>query len=351
MTKIVGVGLWTTGLHPFHGLTILRMALEVLTWQQLVQELGSPHLAREAVREQGWWRVLHDAYAPAGLPDGPSTRLAAARLVLPDDVVLSHWSALWLLGLDVLPRDREGIDLIDLVVPRGRHLERRPGLRPHSALVSDEELVDVGQVLAVSAARACVDVARDFGVIEGVACGDAGLRSGATTPDAIVESVERAAGLRGVVAARQVVPLLDGRSESLMESRVRADFVITGGIRMQPQVDLYDEDGQHCGRGDLFLDGVVVEYDGRAERLQKSRFVGDRRRQGGLSDLGLEIRQLTSEDYYLRTPAYRLGVLLRALAKARARTDGTWRFGPDTLRPPSLRPLPTRAERARRSAA
>lgn len=273
------------------------MELTVLTWSELVDEIGTPHLAREALEGQAWRRVMRDAYAPAEMPDDPETRLAAARKVLPDDVVLSHWAALWVLGCDVLPRGRDGLDVIDVLVPRGRHLTARPGLRPHSALVPDHELVEVGGVLVVSATRAPVDVSRDFGVVEGVACGDAALRSGAATLDGIAASVDGAAGLRGVVAARQALPLLNGRSESLMESRVRVSYVLEGDIHMEPQVDLYDSDGVHRGRADLYLKGVVVEYDGRAERLEKVKFVGDRRRQGGLSDLGLEIRQVTSDDY------------------------------------------------------
>jgi hypothetical protein len=326
------------------------MDLRVRTWQELVDELGSRHHAEEALREGEVWRVLHGVYAPRALADTPSTRWAAARVVLPDHVVPSHWTALWALGLDVLPRDRTGRDLLDVLVPRGLHLEPRPGLRPHSALVTDEDLVEVGGLLVVSAARAFVDVARGFGVIEGVACGDAALRAGATTVDRIDEAVDRAAGLKGVVAAREAVPLLDGRSESLMESRFRVDLVLEGGLRMHPQVDLYSEDGEHRGRADLFLDGVVLEYDGRKERLEKERFVSDRRRQGGLADLGVEIRRVTGGDYYKTTPAYRLAMVLRALDVARRRTDARWCLGPDTLRAPRLRPLPTVAQRKAQAA-
>ena len=321
------------------------MDAEVLSWLALVAERGSEEKARRAVADGDVRRVLRGAYVPSEVPDDLATRAAALRLVLPDDVVLSHWAALWVLGLDVLPRDTEGRDLLDVIIPRGRHLELRPGLlRPHSALVPDEEVCEVEGLLAVSAARAFVDVARSFGLVEGVACADAALRNGATTRALLCAAVDRAEGLRWVTRARTALQHLEPRSESLMESRLRVGFVLAGGPRMAAQVDLYDDSGRHRGRADLYLDGVAVEYDGRAQRLLRDAFVGDRRRGNDLSDLAVEVRRFTADDYYRSSPAARLEVLQRALALAAGRSRPRLCSGPDTLRPGRLRPLPTRAD-------
>jgi len=66
-----------------------------------------------------------------------------------------------------------------------------------------------------------------------------------------------------------------------------------------------------------------VEYDGRDERLKREKFAGDRRRQADINDLSVEVRRFT--------PALR--------------------FGPDTLRPPKLQPLPTLAAQRVKKAA
>ncbi len=285
------------------------------------------------------------------MPDDSHARSAALRRVLPDGAVLSHWAALWALGLDVLPRDRARTDILDVTVGRGLHLQARPGLRPHSAILPDEELCSVGGLVVSSAARACVDVARSFGLVEGVACGDAALRAGVATEEQIAAAVERASGLRGVLTARAVLPHLEPRSESLMESRVRIGFVVAGGPRMPAQVDLYNADGEHCGRADLYLDGVVVEYDGRDERLKREKFAGDRRRQADINDLSVEVRRFTADDYYKTSGAGRLAVLRRALVIAAGRSRPALRFGPDTLRPPKLQPLPTLAAQRVKKAA
>lgn len=322
---------------------------EVLSWSELTQRHRTTETARAAVRRGDYRRVLHDAYVLGTTPDDPACRVAALRRVLPDDVALSHWTALWALGLDVLPRDRHQVEQLDVTVPRGRHLLARPGVRTHCALLPDEELCDLDGLLVVSAERAFVDVARSFGLVEGVAAGDAALRSGATDLARVTAAVDRATGLRHVTVARAAVPHLEPRSESLMESRLRLGFVLAGGPRMEAQRDLYDEQGHHCGRADLFLDGVVVEYDGRESRLDRGRFTHDRRRGNDLANLALEIRRFSADDYYGRTDRQRLWELQSALALAAERRP-RWLFGPDTLRRPRLRPLPTRAE-ARRVAA
>ena len=316
--------------------------IEVLTWPELVRRLDGPSPARRALAEGTWWRVLRNAYVDSVHADVPQTRLAAARAVLPAGVALSHRSALWSLGLDVLDADQ----VLDITVPRGRHLEPRPGLRPHTAALPDHELCERAGLLIVSAARAFVDVARRESLVEAVAVGDAVLRSGAATSEQLEISMAGATGLRRVVAARRVLPHLESRSESLMESRLRMKLVLGGLPRPEAQFDVYDDRGVHCGRGDLRIDGVLLEYDGREARLKKSRFISDRRRRSRISDVGFEIREFTATDVYQRTDADVCAEVQRALAQAAPRDRSRFRTGPDTLRPPRLRPLPTLADRA-----
>ncbi len=330
--------------------TLTAMDAEVLTWAGLVQWAGSAAKARASVAQGSWWRVLRDAYAPAALADGPDVRVQALRLVLPPGVALSHRAAVWALGVDVLARERRtGVDLLDVTAPRGRHVLSRPGVTTHSALLPDEELCEVDGLLLVSAARAFVDVARSDTIVEAVAFGDALLRSGAATLEQLEQALERAAGLRGVRRARAVIPHLEPRSESLMESRMRMRFVLGGVPRPEAQLDVYDDDG-HVGRVDLYVDGAVFEYDGRKSRLLKPVFVHERRRQTRLAELHLEIRRLTSADYYVRPAAAVCAEAWRAVEMARGRDLSRVRRGPDTLRPAKLRPLPARADQARRSA-
>ena len=328
------------------------MSNDVVSAPELVRLTGSRRRARAAVAAGDWWRVLRGAYAPRHVADSPELRAGALRLVLPPGVALSHRAALWVLGVDVLSRERHsGLDLLDVTTVRGKHLTARPGLVVHSARLTDDELCEVDGLLVVTAARAFVDVARSEPLVEAVAFGDAVLRSGAATAELLHQALDRSAGLRGIRPARDVVPHLEPRSESLMESRLRMKLLAGGVPRMDVQLDVYDEHGQHVGRGDLHLDGVVVEYDGRKERLERERFTSDRRRQTAFAELALEVRRFTAPDVYQRSDASVAAEVLRAARQAAARDRSRVRGGPDTLRPPQLRPLPTLAERAARRAA
>jgi hypothetical protein len=321
--------------------------IEVLTWRELVEQAGSRVLAESALAEGAWWRVLRNAYVEWIHLDSPAVRAAALRKILPGDVAISGRAGLWVLGVDVLAADGE----LDVTTPRGRHLEPRPGVIPHIADLPDAELCDVNGLLVVTAARAFVDVARRDSLTEAVAFGDAVLRSGAATIELIEASLERAAGLRRIRAARTVVPHLEPRSESLMESRLRMKLVLGGLPRPQAQFDMYDEHGGHAGRGDLHLDGVDIEYDGREERLKKERFSADRRRRSRIAELGMEIREFTSSDVYTRTSVSVCAEVRRALELAKGRDRSRLCVGPDTLRPPRWQPLPTRADRGAQRAA
>lgn len=174
--------------------------------------------------------------------------------------------------------------------------------------------------------------------------GDAVLRSGAATQEQLAVAVDGAAALRGVVRARRVLPHLEPRSESQGESRLRMGLVLEGLPRPEAQVDLYTVTGQHVARVDLVLEGVLLEYDGREQRLRKPVFVQDRRRQNALADGGAELRRFSSEDVRPARRSWLAAEVRRAVALAASRPAPALVPGPDTQRPGRLCPLPTRAE-------
>jgi hypothetical protein len=322
------------------------MDIETWRWKELVTTAGSVAKARDLIATMQVWRVLRDVYVGAEHPDSPEVRLAALRRVLPPDVAITGRASLWLLGIDAL--DQEGT--IDLALPRGRNLRSKPGFAMHALLADDGELFDLGGLLVVTPAKAVVDVVRAEGLVEGVALGDLALRAGVADLELIEQSVERCARLRGVVEAREMLPHLEPRSESPTESRLRMTLVLGGVPRPRAQVDAYRESGEHVGRADLALDGVVLLYDGFDEHSTKTVFGKDRRQRNDYEELGLVTRVFTSDDYY-RKPHRRIVETVRqALDMAKGRTR-TARSGPDTLRAPRSRPPVTRAQLGQADAA
>ncbi|MCW2779226.1 MAG: hypothetical protein JWN17_2951 [Frankiales bacterium] len=297
------------------------------------------------LREEGWRRVFRDVYCSPVAEDGPALRCRALARVLPRGVAFSHRTALWLLGVGVLD------GALDVTAPRGRHLERRPGVRTHSASLPEHDLCDAGGLLATSAARAVVDVARSIPLLEAVAVGDAAVRSGRTTTELLQAALDDAVGLRGCRRAREVFGLLDGRSDSPPESRLRVGLVRAGLPGVEPQVDLYDADG-HVARADLLVDGlVVVEVDGREAHTAAEAFVRDRRRQNRLLAAGVELRRFSAADVTGARLSWACTEVARALVVARGRPPARVRRGPSTLRTSRLTVPPTLADSRSRQAA
>lgn len=317
------------------------VTIQVWTWPELVQLAGGRRQAERLLREKQVWRVMQGAYVGAEHPDGPEVRLAALHRVVPDHAVLAGRTALWALGLDLGTQP----DPVEACVPRGKHLRPRDGVTVTSMQAPQNELVQVGARCVLSPARAVVDIARAEGLVEGVALADAVLRAGLATPELIAASLDLAAGLRGVIAARQVLEHVEPRSESLMESRLRMTMVLGRIPRPEAQVDFEDAQGRHQGRADLFLDGVVFEYDGYEVHDRKRVFMQDRRRANSFTNGGLVVCRFTSDDYYRRPHALLLSTARSALAEARARQGQISLVrGRDTLRPPALRPPLTLAQ-------
>lgn len=121
-----------------------------------------------------------------------------------------------------------------------------------------------GEVPRLRAARTIIDVAREAGVEEAAVIGDAALRRGLTDYDRILAAAERCRLWPGFRHARQLLPLLDARAESPIEtiSRVRLTRYLPAP---EPQTEILDLSGRRIGYVDLYWDefGVVGEIDGK----------------------------------------------------------------------------------------
>ncbi len=125
--------------------------VEAWTSQELIAVAGPRQRARTLVHEGAYVRVLSGVYvSSADDSAAPEVRVAALERVLPREVAVSHRSALWVLGEDVLARHRG----LDITVARGRHVLARPGRTTHTAALPEHDLVDLDGLLVVCAARA-----------------------------------------------------------------------------------------------------------------------------------------------------------------------------------------------------
>ena len=111
--------------------------------------------------------------------------------------------------------------------------------------------------------------ARDLGILDLVIMGDSALRQQhcALTELIIVARQRR----RGAPLLRQVIPMLDPRSESPWESVMRV-LHRAADIPVLVQEDVHNRYGQFIGRADLLIEGTrrLQEYDGAGHRDEET---------------------------------------------------------------------------------
>lgn len=234
----------------------------------------------------------------------------AVRLLYHDAVltstsaVLAHAAPVW--GCDLSrPWIRRPVDRGRGV--RGVHV-RRPA----------KQTVDTAYGLCVPMEVALAEHAVDHGIIQGVVSADAALRMGSTTTEALSE---HALGLssRWAGRAKAMIRLMDGRSESVGESRVRC-LLATNGYELEPQVEIRDLGGRLVGRVDGRVKGtrVLLEFDGKIKYADgnPATLIAEKKREDRLRALGWIVVRVEWAD--LEHPARLFAKLHLALAAATA---------------------------------
>lgn len=277
---------------------------------------------RRAVRDGHLVRVRRDAYiAVRRWRDAPPDErfrlsvLAIAR-TRPADVV-SHHAALALHGLPLWEHDPRRIDLLADV---------SQGVRRHDLWLHprDEnlEVHTVDGVGVVSVARALVRVALTVGRDCAVVAGDAALHRGLVTEEELLDEVARVTPHQGRRRALEAVLQMDGKAESVGESRTRLVFHDLG-FTYESQFHVLGDDGAVVARTDFLVEGVIVEFDGRvkyrAEGEDASAILWmEKRREDAIRRRGYPVERVIWSD--LERPGL-LGARIRA-AKALVRDPG-----------------------------
>jgi very-short-patch-repair endonuclease len=125
--------------------------------------------------------------------------------------------------------------------------------------------ITAGGLKITTPAESLLACARDLGVLDVVIMADCALRE----DDVTLTELKIAANQRrrGAPRLRQVISLLDKRSESAWESVMRV-LHVAADIPVEPQHEIYDEYGRFVARADLLIKGTrrIHEYDGAGHR-------------------------------------------------------------------------------------
>lgn len=255
-------------------------------------------------------RLFNGVYCPFPTTVDHTLLCRAAALVGQGQLVLTGRSAATVRGV-VLADAHDPVEVLTLGAGR---VHRRPGLDVRRAHIDAAHHGPWREIRIATPLRTAFDVISRRSIADAVADLDQLLRAGA---------VERAALQRflsqhhddGVVHARRVLELADGRAESRPESAVRV-LLALGGVDAEPQHKVIGLDGSVVARVDLAVVEIrlAIEYDGRWH-AERSAFTRDRERLNAIHAAGWEVLTVTAE--MLRTPHRVLDLVKAATARRR----------------------------------
>ncbi len=244
------------------------------------------------LRGPAWRRVVHGVYADATLPDDHGLRARAAALAVPPDVAITGVSAAWLWGARLASPD----DPIDLVRPPGRRLGSSPQFRVRTSALPQHDIDRLGDIHVTSPSRTAWELALRLDTADAVAYCDALAALGRIAPAGLAAYLDTRAGEYGCRIARRTFALVDARSESPQESRLRVHLALAG---LPPPIPQYEVRvaGRLLARVDLAWPTakVAVEYDG-VWHANAAQLIHDRRRLNRLQAAGWYVHHVTVRD-------------------------------------------------------
>jgi len=201
--------------------------------------------------------------------------MAAALASMHPDTVFSHRTAaqLWGLWIPAFPD-------IEVTSPAGGRGSRYTTSVQRRTVVAHRRVLDPSETTwqlglpVTSLNRTWLDLAAILGIHDLVAAGDRALQVGTTLP-ALSDSTLAARRVRGVRRARAAAALLNARSASRPESRIRCALVLAGLPEPRVNEAVHDDRGQWLAEPDLHYREakLALEYNGAVhgsvERMRK----------------------------------------------------------------------------------
>jgi hypothetical protein len=163
----------------------------------------------------------------------------------------------------------------DPAVPRQLGHSRRVEVRARRRTLQPSDVVRHDGLPLTSPARTWCDLAESLSMADLVATGDSVLRVGCDL-DAMRDALHRAFRRRGVVKAREALPLLDARARSRPESHLRYALVRAGLPLPEVNSPIFSENGEWLAEPDLHYEEarLALEYNG-AQHAEPGRMRHD----------------------------------------------------------------------------
>lgn len=247
------------------------------------------------------------------------TRCRAVLAVLGKGVVLSHVTALRLLGVEV-PHRLADDDRIHVVTTSAAERPRRSGVVAHHTR-QRLDVIHVRGMPITSPAQTWVQVSVGLLPDDVVVLGDAMMRRKhpLVTTGELTAVAERTHKVKGIVLAREQIPRMRPRTDSSTETRTR--LVLTGSGLPCPLVNepILDEAGGFLALPDMQYPQwrIAIEYDGDLHRTDKVTWRRDVTRYRRLAAHSWTAIRVVADD--LRDPTELLTSVRSAIRAAETR--------------------------------
>lgn len=260
---------------------------------------ASPDQLTEAVANSELVRVLTGVYLRADIPLDLVAKSRCAALVVTPHSVLCDRTAAWIHGIDVLRyAELDVVPPVESYVLRGHHPTDRSECAGGTRDLLPEDWMDVHGLRVTTPLRTALDLACKLPRREALAALDAFVRTHGITHRDLHVLLRRYRRRRGVVQARTLVPLADGRSESPGETWTRLEIKDRGLPSPTPQYWVLVR-GIPTYRLDLAYPHarIAIEYDGEAFHSSQSDRDRDAIRRSWLRAQGWHVIVLTKASF------------------------------------------------------
>ena len=244
-------------------------------------------------------RIFTGVYVRADLPDSTELRGRAAGLVMNEHSVLCDRTAAWIHGIDVLKyAELDVIPPLETYVLRGHDPTDRHNCHGGTRDLRPEDWQMIGGLRVTTPLRTALDLACKLRRREAMAALDVFAREHGVTVAELRRLLVRYFRRRGVVQARELVPLTDGRIESARESWVNLEIHDHALPAPEPQYWVL-VDGVPTYRVDFAYPHarVIVEYDGEEFHSKPEKKAADEKRREWLRRNGWRVIVVTKENF------------------------------------------------------
>jgi hypothetical protein len=230
-------------------------------------------------------------YYSSSLVDSLDLRVAALRLVVPEDCVVTDETAAWLWGAKgaLAPNSHLTVPKVCVFAPPGRRL-RNELTASGERMLADRDVLALGSLLVTTPLRTACDMGRLLSRDWALAAMDALGSLGQFSVAQLCVELDRFKGYRGIIQARALAPLVDPKAQSPGESVLRLRWLDAVLPRPTCQIEIPAPNGSYylldMGLKDRRF---AAEYDGEEFHTEGEREHDKERRDWARRRLGWTI--------------------------------------------------------------